>query len=693
MNGARAARSIRRAPAETRLGVAFRYNNWRVTDLTEGDEFAGHRIEGMAGRGGMGVVYRARQLDLDRLVALKLIAPSLAEDQAFRDRFIAESRAAAAIDHPNVIPVYYAGETDRRLYIAMRFVEGEDLRTRVRREGRLDAPAAAHIVAQVAAALDAAHARGLVHRDVKPANVLLGDRDHVYLTDFGLTKRVNSITGATKAGGWVGTLGYVSPEQIRGERTDARSDVYALGSVLYHALTGSTPYQRDSDEATLWAHLNEPAPSVVSAVPDTPHGFEEVVARAMAKDPDERYQSAGDLGRAALAAAGQTEALAPERVVATGPAAPPRPGDETVVSPEHAPTIQQTSALDARRQRSRRPAAVVVGGVIAALLIAGGAVALISNGGDSGGGPANSTPARTTTTAARPTPSVKPAVTYPAQLRPNAIVATNRYVWVISGSAGRLTLVSTKTGVSSSHAPNIGGGANGIAAGFNRVWVAKGNTRTVLPYGIDDPVRKGAAIQLQSGHPVVVIARSKAVWVGSRGSTGVSEPGTITKIDPDSGVASTVITLPNGLQNFGVGEGAVWVIDGARKTVTPYSIKTGVPGTPIRTGDGAYAVAVGGGYVWVSNQESGTVTRINPRTHDPTNIVVGHGPKGIDVGGDAVWVANNSDDTLSRISTKTGNVVGKPVKVGSQPFALSVHGHTAWVTLLGAGAIARVDFR
>ncbi len=323
-----------------------------MTELVEGDEFAGHRIEGVAGRGGMGVVYRARQLDLDRVVALKLIAPALAQDDAFRERFIAESRAAAAIEHPNVVPIYYAGEADGRLYIAMRFVEGENLRARVRREGRLSPDAAADVTAQVGAALDAAHARGLVHRDVKPANVLYGERDHVYLTDFGLTKRVNSSGGATRTGGWVGTLGYVSPEQIRGERTDARADVYALGCVLYHALTGSTPYQRDSDEATLWAHLNDPPPPVTSAVPDAPPEFENVIARALAKDPDERFQSAGDLGRAALAATGRSEAMAPERIVAVGPAAPERYDGETVISPEHAQTVQQTAALDARRQRT-----------------------------------------------------------------------------------------------------------------------------------------------------------------------------------------------------------------------------------------------------------------------------------------------------------------------------------------------------
>jgi len=667
-----------------------------VSDLSEGDVFAGHRIEGVAGRGGMGVVYRARQLDLDRLVALKLIAPALAQDDGFRERFIAESRAAAAIEHPNVVPIYYAGDADGRLYIAMRFVEGEDLRTRVRREGRLDPDTAAHVTSQVASALDAAHARGLVHRDVKPANVLLGERDHAYLTDFGLTKRVDSASGATRAGGWVGTLGYVSPEQIRGERTDARSDTYALGCVLYHALTGSTPYQRDSDEATLWAHLNDPPPPVTSAVPGVPPEFEDVIARALAKDPGERYQSAGDLGRAALAATGHREALAPERVVATGPAAPgPRYEDETVISPEHAPTVQQTAALNARRQRTRPRTAVLVGGAIAALLLAGGAAALVTGGGDDDDGGGTSTTAeRTTTTtppAARSAGRVA-GVPVTVGFHPNAVVATRRYVWTLSSSSARVRLVSSTTGKPSGRAPNVGAGATAIAAGFGRVWVAKGNTGTVAPYGISDPVRKGNSFTVE-GRPVAIVAAQDALWVGSRGPRNdPRDPGVITKVDPATG-AQTPIQLPDGLQNLAVGEGRVWVIDGGRRTVTGYDIASGQPGRPIRTGEGAYAVAIGGGYVWVTNQTESTVTRINPRTRETKRIRVGGGPRGIDVGGGAVWVANNLDNSLTRIDAKTGDVVGSPVRVGGGPFAVSVRTPNVWTTLLDQGVVARVTFQ
>src|ERR1700755_3526553 len=279
------------------------------TELHPGDEFAGYRVTGVAGRGGMGVVYRAEQLDLQRPVALKLIATPLARDEDFRERFGREARAAAAIDPPNVIPVYSAGEDEGRLFLAMRYVEGEDLRTLVQREGPLDPARAASVIAQIGNALDAAHARGLVHRDIKPANVLL-DGEHAYLTDFGLTKRLTGETTMTGSGRWVGTLGYIAPEQIRGEGVDARADVYALGCLLFYVLTGVAPYRRDSDEATLYAHLNDPPPDATALSPDVPRALADVVERALAKDPDDRFPSAGDLGRAALAAGGD------------GPAAP-----------------------------------------------------------------------------------------------------------------------------------------------------------------------------------------------------------------------------------------------------------------------------------------------------------------------------------------------------------------------------------
>ena len=232
--------------------------------VTIGSTFAGYRIEEVAGQGGMGVVYRARQLRPERLVALKVLAPELADDPAFRERFERESCVAASIEHPHVIPVYEVDEADGLLFIAMRYVDGPDLHRLV--VDGLGVERAMRIVDQVGRALDAAHARGLVHRDVKPANVLVAQADeqpHAYLTDFCVTKHVGAGGGPTRTGAFVGTVDYIAPEQVRGERVDARADVYSLAGVLYECLTGRVPYAYDAEVAKLWAHVNQPPPSVL----------------------------------------------------------------------------------------------------------------------------------------------------------------------------------------------------------------------------------------------------------------------------------------------------------------------------------------------------------------------------------------------------------------------------------------------
>src|SRR5690242_15805116 len=290
-----------------------------VADLVSGREFAGWRIEEVVGRGGMGVIYRGTDLRLERPVAIKLIAAERASDDGFRQRFEREARLTAAIDHPNVIPVYAAGEEDGHLYLVMRYVAGQDLQALLRKEGSLDPERAARVVEQVGEALDAAHSAGLVHRDIKPANVLLAG-DHVYLSDFGIT-RADSTTRITESGEWLGTLDFMSPEHLRGERTTARSDVYAVGCLLYCCLTGKPPFQRQSMPATIRAHLDE-SPPRASDTPGVPRAFDAVIERALAKDPADRYASAGDLGRAARAAA-SGEPVAPVLgSVARGPAAP-----------------------------------------------------------------------------------------------------------------------------------------------------------------------------------------------------------------------------------------------------------------------------------------------------------------------------------------------------------------------------------
>jgi hypothetical protein len=289
-------------------------------ELPPGTAIAGCRIEGVAGRGGMGVVYRATQLDLNRPVAIKVIAADRARDPGLRTRFSLEAKLAASIEHPNLIPVHAAGEQDGRLYIVMRYVAGTDLHRALRRDGRLAPARAARVISQVAAGLDAAHTAGLVHRDVKPANVMLAG-DQVYLADFGLSRLQSSDERFTDSGAWVGTVDYMSPEHLRGDPTDARSDVYALGCVLYAALTGVAPFRRQTVPATMSAHFHDAPPRPSEAAP-VPAEFDAVIARALAKRPEDRYPSAGDLGRAALGAAAGEPVTVAERTVATGAAAP-----------------------------------------------------------------------------------------------------------------------------------------------------------------------------------------------------------------------------------------------------------------------------------------------------------------------------------------------------------------------------------
>jgi serine/threonine protein kinase len=268
--------------------------------LEPGAEIANYRVQSLIARGGMGVVYRALDMQLSRPVALKLLAPELAANEKFRQRFVRESRLAASVDHPNILPIYGAGEWSGLLYIAMRYVRGTDVKAELDRRGALPLPEALRILTDTAAALDAAHAAGLVHRDVKPGNILLSDdrvdgHRHVYLTDFGLTKRATSATGVTTAGHFLGTLDYVAPEQIRGEDVDSMADVYALACVAYTLFSGHPPFDHEEDSAQLWAHMFEEPPRLSQERPEVPAAVTFGLLRGMAKERENRPASCGAL--------------------------------------------------------------------------------------------------------------------------------------------------------------------------------------------------------------------------------------------------------------------------------------------------------------------------------------------------------------------------------------------------------------
>jgi serine/threonine-protein kinase len=387
-----------------------------MAELRPGQIFAGHRIERVAGRGGMGVVYAATDMRLKRLVALKVIAPALAAEPNFQQRFERECELAASIDHPGVIAVYSAGEVEGSAYVTMRYIEGTDLAEMIRSRGRLPAPLVAEIAAQVGEALEAAHAGGLVHRDVKPANVLVREergRTQAFLTDFGLTRQLTSDTRLTSTGAVIGTVDYMAPEQLADAPLDSRTDVYALGCVLYQALTGSVPFPTEAAPAKLYAHAHADRPSLLELVPDLPPALDRVIRKAMAKAPEDRFQSAADLGMAAAAAiegsddgpmtaavgvgSGTVPELAPETAPAGGPptaGAPEPAGGEAATTPVPPgtpplpPARRQPPPARGPAPRRRRDLIAVALGV--AVLLTAGAIAFVVFGGSddegSGGG-------------------------------------------------------------------------------------------------------------------------------------------------------------------------------------------------------------------------------------------------------------------------------------------------------------------
>jgi hypothetical protein len=396
-----------------------------VANLKRGSLFAEYRIEGLIDRGGMGVIYKATDLELDRTVALKLIAPEQIHDPVVVARFKVEARLAASLHHPNIVTIYRGGEYHGALYLAMRYVPGMTLRD-VIRKGLMDLPHVARIIRDIAGALDATHASGLVHRDVKPANILVTGDDgqgHAYLSDFGVTKRVSAAGDLTRTGTWVGTPDYLAPEQIQDGQVDARTDVYSLGCVLYEMLTGAVPYPRRDYATKLFAHMKEPPPMPRVSRPELVERFDDVVAKAIAKAPADRYASAGELAGAVEAAVALQQELSEETVE--------RPGLETVpegsragasdldAAPAAGPAT--THRRPAGRRRSRAVAGLIlVGGVSATAVVAAFVVAATDRPSDRPTGP----PVERWPTALQPVPTNHVDGAGDAEIRLDGTVAT-----------------------------------------------------------------------------------------------------------------------------------------------------------------------------------------------------------------------------------------------------------------------------
>jgi DNA-binding beta-propeller fold protein YncE/predicted Ser/Thr protein kinase len=595
-----------------------------VADPAIGSTLAGYRIESLIARGGMGVVYRATQVALERPVALKVIARELAGDEEFRRRFLSESRLAARLEHPNVVPVYDAREDDGELIVAMRLIEGGDLRKLIDREGPLAPERAVRLLGQVAEALDAAHAAGIVHRDVKPHNVLV-EGERAYLSDFGLAKAYAE-TGSGAGGSIVGTVEYMAPEQWRGERVGPGADVYALGCVLYEALTGIVPYARKESDTE----------------PEVPNGMEAVIERAVSKQPSERYRTAGALIEAAGERTGATPATT--RVLSSR-------GDK--------PTLR----IGAQARRGRRPTARTRQWIGAAVAVAAAAVALlfVLLGDD----------------------DVSVSAPIAVAAPPLRLAVGPRTVWVTSAEDGTLSGIDADTQRVVSRL-RVGRGVSGVTIGAGSVWVSNPRTGAVLRI---DPSKGVIARIPLGGSPGAIASGGGRIWVADEAGAGVAvldageasvirrglaphvaplrlavgagglwvssaSTATVRRIDLGTMAVDPPILAGRGPAGVTIGHGLVWIANGRSITVTRVDPAThSTIGDPIEVGERPGGIDAGTSAVWVAIAAEDSVTRLDLASGDPIGNPIGVGPKpgAVVVGSEAVWVANNGDGTVTRI--------------------------------------------
>jgi YVTN family beta-propeller protein len=585
-------------------------------ELPRGTLIVDYRVEAVLGRGGMSVVYLAEDLRLKRHVALKLLAPALAQDERFRTRFLSESELAASLDHANVIPVYEAGEADGSLYIAMRYVEGSDLKARLG-DGPLSDEETVAVAMQVGGALDAAHERGLVHGDVKPSNVLIDGNGHAYLADFGLTKRLGEERSPAGDAQLMGTIDYVAPELIRGDPVDGRADVYSLGCLLYECLTGRQPFRRGNDAAVLYAHLEDEPPTTGGAA-------DPVIAKSLAKTPDERYQTCAELVDAAR------DAL---KVAA------PRPS-------------------------RRLPALAVVAVAIAVASLLG--VLVLQRGGGSEGPHGELVRIDPKQNAVSGSVAVGSA--------PTGVASDGGHVWVTSIGDSTVSLVDEHS-LSAVPIPTEGAPV-GVAA--------QGATAYVADSG--DPGQV-TVVSAQGGRATYSLASEdiNAIASGPNGPW-IAGGSRAARLEPVSTYAGKFVDAVPLAPAFGFyaalasGAGSVWVLDDPadrrlwRLDPTHARVTATIPLRFVPA-----AVAVGDGSVWVTAQLDDTIARIDPATNRIVKTIrVGREPLGVTVGGGAVWVANAIDRTVSRIDPATDRVT-KTIKIDSSPTAITFGDGSVWV--------------
>jgi streptogramin lyase len=611
-----------------------------VAELAIGSTLAGYRLDALIARGGMGVVYRATHLGLERSVALKVIARELADREGFRERFLRESRLAASLDHPAVVPVFDSREGE--LIVAMRLVAGGDLRTLIDREGALPPARAIALLGQVGEALDAAHAAGIVHRDVKPHNVLV-EGDRAFLSDFGLAKALGD-SGVQSGASVVGTAEYMSPEQWRGGSVGPPADIYSLGCVLFEALTAIAPYARKDADTE----------------PVMPEGLDLVIERAVSKDPAERYPSAGAL----IAAAREHEGggLAATQVLSEAGASP-GPGGE---GPRERATVPFGGAAD-RSAGSRLPRGRALAfGAAGLAAIAAILVLVLTLVGDGDG--------------------VHASQPIPIGGAPLRIAADDDAIWVSSQPDGTLTRLNPETGEAVGEPFQLGAGISGVAVGAGSVWVSdppRGEVLRVDPQSGE--VLKRVAV---GGRPGAIAFGGGDVWVADEDGAGVSAV-----------AARSGRVLRRGLPphaeplRLAVGQGGLWVSSATTGSVRRIDLSTLRTDAPIPVGRGPAGVTVAQGLVWVANSRGNTVSKVDPSIHavlgDP--IEVGEQPGGIDAGNTTVWVASAAENAVTRIDLESGERSGAPIEVGSEPGAVAVGDTAVWVADNGEGAVTRIE--
>jgi YVTN family beta-propeller protein len=607
-----------------------------------GTQLGNYQLEALLGRGGMGVVYRAVDVRLGRMVALKLLAPHLADDALFRARFLAESRQAASIDHAGIVPIYEAGESDGQLFIAMRYVEGTDLASLLRREGALVPRRGVELVRQLADALDAAHARGLVHRDVKPSNALValeGAADHVYLADFGLTKHIATSGAVTASDHLVGTIDYLAPERIRGEPADGRADLYSLGCVLFECLTGEVPFDRDSDVAAMYAHLEDEPPRPSERRAGVPAALDGVVERALAKDPQRRWQSGAELGAAAHAAL--TGSPAPVSAVVRRGRPPAR--RFLVGVGLGAALLGLLFVLTLAHSDGRRRLAVAAGDEVAVI---------------------DPTHSALTDEVAKGS-------------SPSQIAVGADAVWIANADAGTVTRIDRRTRQSRTTA--VGSGPSAVAVGAGGIWVVNSldGTLTRISPTTDRVV---GTIPVGNGPSGVCVAAG-AVWVAR------AYDRSILRVDPATGRRSTT-SVDDEPTALACGGGSVWAASESAGTVTQLraSGRGEVLGR-IPVGNGPSGLAWGFGALWVANTADGTVSRIDGRSGAASALIVGSQarPTSVAVGARGVWVSNENAGTIVRIDP-AGKQVVRTLTIGNQPLGLAVVGGSLWVGVRATNA-------